>query len=137
MNRLIPGLLLAGGWLLLLLKGSSLFFALVLIPLLAVGAYEYGKMALSEAPSQFPYLFALLSILPSLSVSFVPQFGIAGGLCLAFFLLAFSTLARYGESFDAFAFFSRAGLGLLYVGFLGGISFCSGNFPKEITGFSS
>ncbi|MBU0946033.1 MAG: phosphatidate cytidylyltransferase [Proteobacteria bacterium] len=119
MNRVIPGLVLAVCWLLLLLKGSVTIFVLVLVPILAIGAYEYGKMAFSEQSFFFRLSFALLSILPLLIVFFRPRYGIGGGLCLAFLLLAFWTLAKYGEGFDAYGFFSRASLGLLYIGFLG------------------
>lgn len=130
MNRVIPGLVLAACWLLLLLKGSVAIFALVLVPMLAIGAYEYGRMAFRDESFPFSLYFPLLCLLPLLTLFFIPQFGINGGLCLAFLLLAFLTLSRYAEGFDAYGFFSRASLGLLYVGFLGGHLFLLRGLPE-------
>ncbi|MBU1139676.1 MAG: phosphatidate cytidylyltransferase [Proteobacteria bacterium] len=119
MTRVLPGLVLAACWLILLLKGSVAIFGLVLIPMLGIGAYEYNKMVFSEESFLQLLFLALLAILPLLIILFFPHYGIGGGLCLAFLLLAFWTLARYREGFDIYGFFSRASLGLLYVGFLG------------------
>ncbi len=119
MNRLLPGIALAFCWLLLLLKGSIALFAMVLLVGLSIGAYEYAKMALFSECLLQPFFFAILVLLPLLSVFFVPQLGIGGGIFCAFLLFAFWTLATYREGFDSYAFFCRCGLGLLWVGFLG------------------
>jgi len=119
MNRVIPGFALAACWLLLLLKGSFTLFALVLIIGLAIGAFEYGRMALSEHSFYGPTFLAFLSVLPLLSVATIPQLGISGGLVLGFLLLSFWTLATYKKDFDSYRFFSRCSLGLLLVGFFG------------------
>ncbi len=119
MNRVIPGLILATCWLVLLWKGSALLFALVLLPALAIGGYEYAQMAKMTESSLQAVSFSILSLLPLLALLFLPSIGVSGGLSCAFLLLAFWTLARYEEGFDIYAFFSRLGLGLVYVGFLG------------------
>lgn len=119
MNRVIPGLALAGCWLLLLLKGSFTLFALVLIVGLVIGAYEYGRMALFGNSFLGSTVLAFLSVLPLLSVATTPQLGISGGLVLAFLLLSFWTLGKYSKDFDSYSFFSRCSLGLIWVGFLG------------------
>ena len=119
MNRVIPGVALALCWFFLLLKGSVALFAIVLIPGLAIGAYEYGRMALSAESFLRPVIFAILATLPVLSVFFTPQFGVSGGLVLGFLLLSLWTLATYREGFDSYGFFSRCSLGLVWVGFLG------------------
>ncbi len=119
MNRVIPGLALAGCWLLLLLKGSLVLFALVLILGLGMGAYEYGKMALADDSSLKAIGLAFLSVLPLLSVCFTPQLGINAGLVFAFLLLSFWTLGTYRKDVDNYGFFSRCSLGLIWVGFLG------------------
>lgn len=119
MNRVIPGLALAICWLLLLLKGPTVLFAVVLTGGLSIGAYEYGRMALINGSVQQSLLLALISILPLLSLYCVPQLGLSAGLTLAFLLLSFWTLASYREGFDSYAFFSRCSLGLLWVGFMG------------------
>ncbi len=119
MNRVLPGVALAICWLVLLLKGSVGFFAVVLIPGLAIGAYEYGRMTLSGDSCLRPLFLAVLTILPVLSVFFTPQFGVGGGLVLGFLLLSLWTLAAYREGFDSYGFFSRCSLGLVWVGVLG------------------
>ena len=110
---------MAACWLLLLLKGSFTLFTLVLITGLVIGAYEYGKMALSDDSFLSSTALAFLSVIPLLSVSTNHQLGISGGLVLAFLLLSFWTLATYKKDFDSYGFFSRCSLGLLWVGFLG------------------
>lgn len=119
MNRVIPGLALAGCWLLLLLQGSPVFFALVLIPCLAIGAYEYSRMALSKDSVLGSAIFALLSVLPLLYIVIAPRFGIAGGLVCSFLALSFWVLSTYRKDFDSYLFFSRCSLGLIWIGFMG------------------
>ncbi len=119
MNRVIPGIALALCWLLLLLKGSVALFVFVLVVGLAIGAYEYGKMALFSESFLQPVSLASLAILPLLAAFFVPGLGVSGGLTIAFLLLSFWTLAVYREGFDSYAFFCRCSFGLLWVGFLG------------------
>ncbi|HID03180.1 MAG TPA: phosphatidate cytidylyltransferase [Desulfobacterales bacterium] len=119
MNRVIPGLALALCWLLLLLKGAVVLFALVLIVGLFIGAYEYGKMSLGDESSLDLILLAILTILPLFSSFFIAKIGLTGGLTLAFLLLSFWTLAKYKKGFDSFEFFSKCSLGILWVGFLG------------------
>ncbi len=110
---------MAACWLLLLLKGSFTLFALVLIAGLVIGAYEFGKMTLSDDSFLSSAVLAFLSVIPLLSVSIAPQLGINGGLVLSFLLLSFWTLATYKKDFDSYGFFSCCSLGLLWVGFLG------------------
>lgn len=119
MNRVLPGVALVICWLFLLLKGSVALFAAVLIPGLAIGAYEYGRMALSTESFFSPGFLALLAALPILSLFFTPQLGITGGLVLGFLLLSLWTLVTYREGFDSYGFFSRCSLGIVWVGVLG------------------
>lgn len=119
MNRVIPGIVLAACWLVLLWKGSILLFVLVLVPGLAIGGYEYARMSQCDISSVKALFLSFLSILPVLSIFLMPQFGIAGGLCCAFLLLAFFTLIKYEEGLDSYGFISRASFGIVYVGFLG------------------
>ena len=119
MNRVLPGVALAICWLLLLLKGTTTLFALVLLLGLAIGAFEYGRMALAD-DSRGEHLFlAGLTVIPLLAVFSLPAFAVAGGLVTSFLLLAFRTLARYRVDFDSYGFFSRAALGIVWVGVLG------------------
>ena len=119
MDRLLPGILLVICWLLLLLKGSSLLFGIVLLPALAVGGYEYGRMALSSHSRIQTLLFALISLLPLLFQLLYPALGIDDGFVLAFMLLAIWTLTTYGKEKDSYGFLSRTIFGLVWVGFMG------------------
>ena len=48
MKRIVPGLFLAGFWLLLLSKGSILLFNIVVIFVVLIGCDEYVRMAAAE-----------------------------------------------------------------------------------------
>ncbi|MEN8200712.1 MAG: phosphatidate cytidylyltransferase [Thermodesulfobacteriota bacterium] len=119
MGRVIPGVALAICWLALLLQGSVLLFAIVLILALAIGGYEYGKMALLDESSRYPVLLAALILLPALSLSLAPQTGVTGGLVAAFLLLGLWTLATYGKGLDSYGFFARGTFGIVWIGLLG------------------
>lgn len=119
MNRVLPGLALAICWLLLLLKGSTVLFAVVLLPALAIGAYEYGRMSLAEDSFKQSAFLALLSVFPLIFQLFYPELGLDDGFVLGFMLLAFWTLATYRQGFDSYAFLARGTFGLVWVGFMG------------------
>jgi phosphatidate cytidylyltransferase len=119
MSRLIPGLALAVCWLFLLLYGSFLLFFWVMALVILIGAHEYTRMAFPEASTSFRAFFAVLALLPSLCVGFVPSLGLTGGLLLSFLFLTIYILYRYSQLQDALLFFSSAFFGLSYVGFLG------------------
>jgi len=119
MNRLIPGLALASCWLLLLLKGSTLLFAVVLLPLLAIGAYEYGRMSLTEYSLKQSVFLAFLSVFPLVFQLLYPKLGLDDGFVLGFLMLAFWTLATYRDGFDSYGFLARGTFGLVWIGFMG------------------
>ncbi|MBU0663871.1 MAG: phosphatidate cytidylyltransferase [Proteobacteria bacterium] len=118
MNRLIPGLALVACWLLLLLYGSFLPFFLVMVVVTVIGAQEYARMAFPQKDRAFRVFFAVLALLPSLCLVYVPSLGITGGLFLSILLLSFYILYYYSQLQDPLLFFSRAFFGVTYVGFL-------------------
>lgn len=122
MKRVVPGILIAGFWLLLLLKGSALLFCLVSMVIVLVAADEYLKMAdertvhscerwllniILAAPVAFVCLHPAIPILPP-------------ALLLSFLALTCYVLYRYRSIPDSYQLFSRLVFGLLYIGFLGG-----------------
>ena len=119
MNRVLPGIALAVCWLLLLLKGSTVLFAVVLLPALAIGAYEYGRMSLAEDSFAQSVSLAFLAVLPLVFQLLFPKLGLDDGFIIAFMLLAFWTLATYREGFDSYGFLARGTFGLVWVGFMG------------------
>lgn len=118
MNRLIPGLALAAGWLLLLLYGSFSPFFAVMSLVIWIGALEYARMVFPEKNISFRVLFVFLAYSPSLSVVCLPSLGISFGFLLSFLFLTFYILYYYSQLPDVLLFFSRAVLGIIYVGFL-------------------
>ncbi len=119
MNRVLPGIALAICWLLLLLKGSTALFAMVLLPILAIGAYEYGRMFLAEDSFKQSAFLALLSAFPLIFQIFYPEFGLGAGFVLGFMLLALWTLTIYREGFDSYGFLARSTFALVWIGFMG------------------
>lgn len=119
MDRVLPGILLVICWLLLLLLGSSLLFGIVLLPALAIGGYEYGRMALPDHSPKEATSLAALSLLPLLFQLLYPALGLDDGFVLAFMLLAFWTLVSYGQEKDSYGFLARTTFGLVWVGFMG------------------
>jgi phosphatidate cytidylyltransferase len=119
MKRTLPGLALAGGWLLLLLFGPfSLFFA-VMILAACIGGMEYLQMIDKEemALSQKLILCGIF-ILPIVTAGLMGERGMSTGLFASFFLLSFYVLYNYRFFANSFETFSRYALGLLYTGFL-------------------
>lgn len=122
MKRTVPGLLIAGFWLLLLLKGSILLFCLVVTAVVLVASAEYGKMVdRRDLPSFERWLLYGIVSLPvvwacvTASLSLLPF-----GLLLSFGLLTGYCLYRYPEIDDSYGVFSRFVFGILYIGLLGG-----------------
>jgi phosphatidate cytidylyltransferase len=119
MNRVIPGLLLALCWLLLLLHGSFLLFLLVIIPVIAIGGHEYIKMAFPEKDITSRAFLKILIVFPALGACYFSSQGVAGGLFLSLLLLTFYIIYSYQRIDDPLLLFSRALFGVMYVGFLG------------------
>ncbi len=119
MKRIIPGLVLAAGWLALLLGGSFISFWCVIIAVGIVGGYEYVRMTFGSDLSFVDCLvLALLLILPVLFVGYLQASGLGGGLFLSFFFSSFYVVFRYKELTEPYTFFIQLGFGSLYVGFL-------------------
>jgi len=119
MNRLIPGLLLALCWLLLLLHGSFLLFVLIIIPVIAIGGHEYIKMAFPEKDTTAHVFLKILVLFPVLGACYFSSQGVAGGLFFSLLFLTFYILYSYQRIEDPLLLFSRAFFGVSYVGFLG------------------
>lgn len=121
MNRLVPGILLAAGWLLLLIYGSFQLFWGVLLVIAFIAGREYCKMALPDLLYESDrVLLPLFIVLPVVCSVFSRLHGaaVATGLLLGFAALAHYVIYHY-RRFEAPLFvMSRTVLGLVYVGFL-------------------
>ena len=120
MDRVVPGLLMAGFWLLLLFKGSVLLFSVVILAVIFVAANEYLRMAAAESIGKKErYFLNLLIMLPALAVTInSTQEYLAPSLLASFFILTGYFLYRYARFEQPYAFFSRLVFGVFYIGFL-------------------
>lgn len=121
MKRIVPGLLIAGFWLLLLLKGPILLFCLVVAVVALIAADEYVKMADKRAVAVWErwLLNGVISI-PILTVSLNPRLAaLPPALLLSFFSITCYCLYRYKDVEDIYSLFCRLIFGNVYVGLLG------------------
>lgn len=121
MKRIVPGLLIAGFWLLLLLKGSYTLFCIVICLAVFFAADEYLKMADPRAHSRAErFLLNLILIAPIIGAAFQPNVQFLVPLIIGSFLaLTCYLLFRYKNLHDSFGLFARLAFGLLYIGGFG------------------
>lgn len=121
MERIVPGLLIAGFWLLLLLIGSTQLFCFIIVPIVLLAANEYLKMADARSvtlPERWllnvilaaPAAFACLS--PNTTTLVLAILG-------SFFALTCYFLYQYKNIIDSYDLFCRLVFGLFYIGVLG------------------
>lgn len=119
MKRLIPGFLLAGCWLGLLLSGSFSMFFVVIVILSFLAAREYLQMAAPSIDS--PALLLMLCItfmLPVILAAIWHEDGVSGGLFCSVFLIISFVLRSPTGSGDMYQLLGRLIFGAVYVGFL-------------------
>ena len=120
MARVIPGLALAAGWLLLLFFGTPLVFSFVMIVMALIGSKEYVRMVVKTHPegSRNLSLIPLLT-LPVVGVIFFDvQGGMQLGLMTSFICVTAYILFNYTKTQDIFRLFSQSMFGVVYVGCL-------------------
>lgn len=121
MQRIVPGLLIAVFWLLLLLQGSILLFCLVVVPIVLVAANEYVHMVDSrKIVFAERWLVNCILAAPVAVTCLRPHtatllFATLG----SFFALTCYILYRYKDIADSYNLFCRLVFGVLYVGVLG------------------
>jgi len=120
MNRIIPGILLALFWLLLLIKGSFQLFWIVVLAIGFIGAREYCRMVFSDMLYESDrVLLPILLIVPIIAAVFTsayPQTA-AFGMMLGLICLAVYVFNQYSRYENPATVVSRGVLGLVYVGF--------------------
>lgn len=121
MKRIVPGLLIAGLWLLILLIGTAPMFNFVILVIVFIGADEYLRMAFATKISSVDrYVLdtivalpvALASVFPIQSI-LLPAFLLSFALSICFFLY------RYRVLDDGYSLLTRLVMGIFYVGILG------------------
>lgn len=118
MGRVVPGLGLAIGWLLLLFMGTPLMFGVVMLLMALIGSKEYVRMVVKTHEDDGRKLFLIpLLILPFLGVLFFQSAeGALFGLMSSFVCITFYILGNYSKTEDIFRLYSQAVLGAMYVG---------------------
>ncbi len=120
MRRIVPGLLLALCWLLLLLNGSFVLFWMVVVSISLIGSYEYLRMALPEETGDADKILHAASLsLPVIFTGIWWEDGPGGGLFFSAFLSICYILFHYARFSDCFSVLCRLLAGGVYVGFLG------------------
>jgi len=118
MKRIIPGILLAVIWLLLLLYGSFPLFWLAVIVMVVIAANEYLKMALPDTTTDIDCLFfSFLLALPAIFAGLWQEDGLGGGLFFAVFLSICYVLFNYAKLENSLQFLNRLIFGAVYIGF--------------------
>ena len=121
MKRVVPGILLALGWLLILLKGSPAFFAVVLVVVAFWAADEYVRMAGADRFSLHRRLLLdAILILPLLGTIYAGDVssGAIFGLLMAFALMTIFIFAVYADFPDGYELLCRMVFGSVYLGVL-------------------
>jgi len=115
MGRVIPGLVMALLWVLLLFLAPPLVFWLVILAGTATALYEFFAMV-DRAPGTGTTALAIVAgLLPLLAaVNGSPAAVFIGGY-LALLVLVLLVLCRYTDFDDVFAFLSSAGFAVFYI----------------------
>jgi len=122
MKRTIPGILLAVGWLLLLVKGSFLLFWAVVVLIGIIGAREYCRMSFAHILYESDrLLLSVILALPILAAVFAqhPAFSGSFGIVLGFCALIAYILYNFSRFDSPLSILNRGALGILFIGFLG------------------
>ncbi len=121
MQRIVPGLLIAGFWFLLLLKGSVQLYCFIIALLVLAAANEYVKMVDErKTPLIDRWLLNCILAAPVVVTCIRPSAGALLPAILGSFLaLICYFLYRYKDIIDSYNLFCRLVFGEVYVGVLG------------------
>lgn len=121
MQRIVPGLLIAGFWFFLLLQGSVLLFCLVIVPIVLVAANEYVHMVDTRQiiAAERWFLNCILAAPVALTCVRPSTATLLLALLTSFFVLTCYILYRYKDIAESYNLFCRLVFGALYIGILG------------------
>lgn len=115
MSRVIPGLLLAGGWFLLLFGGSAELFWAVIVCGAVIALYEYFHMTSTSLTGM--HLFATISfcLFPVLAAFFGRNDVVLAGVTVSLLSIVAMALYQYTIIEDVFKYISCSGFGSVYI----------------------
>ena len=132
MGRIITGLILAIGWLLLLLLGTYPLFCLVITAGGGVALYEFLRMSSPVIERKYIPSVIVLGIFPMLVASLWGIWALTTGLFLILFLLIILTVVAYPTLDNALVFVCRQWFGIFYIGFCAAHLILLRSFPNGI-----
>jgi phosphatidate cytidylyltransferase len=119
MGRIFTGLILAAGWLLLLLFGTYPLFCFFITACCGAALYEYFRMGLTESESRHLFFLLIIGMLPLLGTSLWGSSGMIANLFLAFIVIIILTVVSYQTLDNGLVFLCRQWFGIFYIGFCG------------------
>lgn len=117
MGRIVTGLILAIGWLLLLLVGTYPMFCLVVTAGGGIALYEFLRMSSPEVEQKHIPLVLIIGIFPLVAASLWGSGAVTASLFLALLILIIITVAAYPSLENGLHFVSRLWFGIFYIGF--------------------
>ncbi len=116
MSRVLPGLLMACLWGMLLGFAGPVLFWLVIVIGSGIAFYEYQRMCFPALPVLKRLLLILVSLSPVFASIFSGPASVTAGLFAGFMGLVLLLFTWYAHLEDVFVFLSRNGFGIFYIG---------------------
>ena len=132
MGRIITGLILAIGWLLLLFVGSYPLFCLVITAGGGVALYEFLRMSSSGIERKYIPSVIILGIFPILIASLWGVWALTTSLFLSLLLLIILAVVAYPTLDNGLVFVCRQWFGIFYIGFCSAHLILLRSFPNGI-----
>ena len=117
MSRVIPGLLLAGGWLLLLFFGPAVLFWLVITLGAAIGLHEFFRMTRAALQGGLLSVVVFICLLPLVLAYSGRSDMVLAGLVCSLLGLAIVGLKEFPHSDDAFGLVTSSVFASVYIAF--------------------
>ena len=132
MGRIFTGLILAVGWLSLLLFGTYPLFCFFITACCGMALYEFLRMGLSGSESRHLFFLLVVGLLPLVGVSLWGTGGMVSSLFLAFTLVITLTVVTYPTLDNGLVFLCRQWFGIFYIGFCGAHLILLRSFPEGV-----
>jgi phosphatidate cytidylyltransferase len=115
MSRVIPGILMAGGWLLLLFLGPVHLFWAVIVSGACLALHEFFRMALASLRGWRLYATISLCLFPVLAAFFGQSDAVLAGVIASLLVMVAVALHGYGDIDDVLKYTSFSGFACVYI----------------------
>ena len=115
MSRVIPGILMAGGWLLLLFCGSVALFSAVVAGGTCLALYEFFRMAAPSLRGRRLFVAIGSCIFPVIAAFFGQNDAVLAGVIASLLVIVAVALHEYGTQDDVFKHVSLSGFACVYI----------------------